>query len=268
MSKKKDCKVARIKKAASELERRDRAMKVEYRPVRFVKKRRYDGRVAIGPYVERVFVKDTQDAAVKRPSAANIETQADRGDSTPDRGTSNPLEGINGIIHLLRDAGFLAGVFDAKKLLDCKQDQVRRTCRLLYDGLITLTGEYKHEDQAFLAIADTPSGYHTGSSQYAPAESEIESDEPIGIQRMELGISGETYPRDRMVRIKEESRSAAACAREEVRPNIPGPIQTYLEAAMRHFQQEQREQSRQAVYPSQNVRRTRKQETYIPDVEM
>ena len=48
------------------------------------------------------------------------------------------------------------------KLLDCKQDQVIRACKSLYKGLIPLTDEYKHEDQALLAIADALRGYHNG----------------------------------------------------------------------------------------------------------
>ena len=69
---------------------------------------------------------------------------------------SNTLEGVNGINKLIRDAGFVAGVSDAKKLLDCKQDQVIRACRSLYEGLIPLKGGCKNEDQALPAIADTP----------------------------------------------------------------------------------------------------------------
>ena len=68
-----------------------------------------------------------------------------------------------------------------KKLLDYKQDQVIRACRSLFEGLVPLTGEYKREEQAFLEIADAPRRYHTGSSQYASAESDIDSDESIGI---------------------------------------------------------------------------------------
>ena len=37
MSKKKECKVAKTKKAASEIEQRGCAMKVEYRPFKFIK---------------------------------------------------------------------------------------------------------------------------------------------------------------------------------------------------------------------------------------
>ena len=44
-------------------------------------------------------------------------------------------------IQLLKDEGFVKGVIDAKKPLDCKQDQVIRACRSLYEGLIPLRGE-------------------------------------------------------------------------------------------------------------------------------
>ena len=167
---------------------------------------------------------------------------------------SNTLEGINGIIQLLR-------MHDSPRRCSkrrnywTEKDQLIRECRLLYEGLIPLTGEYKnedqaipsiadapgrsfkdgykHENQAFLSIADAPRGYHTGPSEYASAESEIESDELIGIQQMALVPSGAPPLRDVMVRIKDESRSAAACVREDVSPSIPGPLQTYLKAAMR-----------------------------------
>ena len=95
-------------------------------------------------------------------------------------------------------------MFDAKKLLDCKQDQVSRACRSLFVGLVPLTGEYKSKDQAFLAIADVPRGYHTGSSQYASAESDIDSDKSMDIQSMALGLSRASHLQARMVRIKDE----------------------------------------------------------------
>ena len=54
---------------------------------------------------------------------------------------SNTLERINVIIQLLQDAELVAEVFQAKKLLDYKHDQVLKACRSLYEGLITLTVE-------------------------------------------------------------------------------------------------------------------------------
>ena len=85
---------------------------------------------------------------------------------------------------------------------------------------------------------------------------------------MALVLSRVTHLRDSMVRIKDESRSAAACTREDTIPNVPVPLQTYFEAAMRQFQQKQRKQARQSVYSSQAVRLTSRQKTYVPDVEM
>ena len=72
-------------------------------------------------------------------------------------------------------------MFEAKKLLDCKQDQVITACQSLYEGLIPLTGEYMYEDQELPSIVDAPRGYHTGLSKYTSAVSEFESEESIGI---------------------------------------------------------------------------------------
>ena len=142
-------------------------MKVEYRPVRFVKKRRYDGRVAIGPYVERVFVKDTQNVAVKRPSAANIEAQADREDSRPYLSSSDIIK------HAGKDQRFYPVGTGCRICRGCstrrsywivnKIECLKRVDRCM--RLISLTGEYKHDDQTLLEIVDVPRGYYTGPSQ-------------------------------------------------------------------------------------------------------
>ena len=81
--------------------------------------------------------------------------------------TTNPLDGINAIIQLLYDAGYVAGVFDGNKLLECDQDQVTHACRSLYNKLNPLTGKCESTDQAATTIADVPRGYNTGSSRYA-----------------------------------------------------------------------------------------------------
>ena len=101
----------------------------------------------------------------------------------------------------------------------------------------SLKDEYKHEDHAFLVMTESPREYYTGSLQYASAESEVEYDESIGIQRMVLSPSGATHLRDRMERIKDESRLAAVCAKEDKSRNIAGPLHTFFEASMRRFHQ-------------------------------
>ena len=157
--------------------------------------------MSIGPSDDGISLTGTQDFAVKRLGATDIEAQANQGKflapiSAPAT-ASNTLKGIHEIILLLRDAGFVGGCSTRRSYwIVNKIKCLRRVDRCM--RLISLTGEYKnedlalpaiadapdrswkhyyeYEDQAFLAIADAPKGYHTGSSQYVSAESEVESD--------------------------------------------------------------------------------------------
>ena len=88
---------------------------------------------------------------------------------------SNQLEAIRSLMKLLEDAGYIAGSFDAQLLLECHHDKVIRAGKLLFEKLIPLTGECDCEDQAAPPDQSAPRGYHTGPSQYASAESEVES---------------------------------------------------------------------------------------------
>uniref|UniRef100_A0AAV1U006 Uncharacterized protein n=1 Tax=Peronospora matthiolae TaxID=2874970 RepID=A0AAV1U006_9STRA len=100
------------------------------------------------------------------------------------KAANQSLEGINAFIQLLQDVEYVAGIFDADKLLECEQNQLIHACQSLYNKLVPLTGKREATDQAVGTIADAPRGYHTGSSHYASAEHEIESDDSVGIQRM------------------------------------------------------------------------------------
>ena len=91
------------------------------------------------------------------------------------------LEGIYGIMQLLDEAGFVAEMFDVRKLLAFDQYQITCACRSLYEKLIPLTGKVKMKDQASTAIANMTKEYNIGPLQYASAESGIESDDSIGI---------------------------------------------------------------------------------------
>ena len=64
-----------------------------------------------------------------------------QGPIPPPAVASNLLDEINGIIRLLHDADFVAGVFDANKMLQCDQNQVTHAYRSLYDKLTPLTGK-------------------------------------------------------------------------------------------------------------------------------
>ena len=139
-----------------------------------------------------------------------------QGPIPPPAVASYTLDEINGIIRLLHYPGYVAGVFDAKKMMECEQDQVTHAYRSLYEKLIPLTGKCDPTDQADTAIADDPRGYLTGLSQYVSAESEIESDDLIGIQLMSRGPSGAANLRDRVETIKIEPRSITVRAKEEM----------------------------------------------------
>ena len=141
------------------------------------------------------------------------------------KAATNALEEISAIIQLLQDAGYVAGAFDASELLECDQDQAIHACRSLYDKLIPLTGKYESTDQAVATIADTPREQHTGSSQYASAESEMESDDSVGIQRMSLDPSGAAHLRDRGETAKLKPRSMATCNKDQMTNTMQGYLQ-------------------------------------------
>ena len=154
------------------------------------------------------------------------------------------------------------------QLLECDQDQSIHARRSLYDKLIPLTVKYESTDQAVATIADTPREQHTGSSQYASAESEMESDDSFGIQRMSLGPSGAAHLRDRSETAKLEPRSMATCTKYQMTTTVQGYLQKYLEEARERVRQDQRERAYQAIYPSQRIKPARAHERYNPDVEM
>ena len=74
--------------------------------------------------------------------------------------TTNQLEAIRRIMKLLQEAGFIAGEFDAQKLLECDHDQVINAGKSLFEKLIPLTGRSGSIDQAIISIKE---GCQTGS---------------------------------------------------------------------------------------------------------
>ena len=99
-------------------------MKVEYRPVKFVEEEETSEGWRLDLLKKEYYLKVLQ-TLLPRNSVLQILKpkliRKIRGPISAPATASDTLEGINGIIHLLRDAGFFAEVFDAKKLLDCRQ---------------------------------------------------------------------------------------------------------------------------------------------------
>ena len=64
--------------------------------------------------------------------------------STPGKAASI-LDWKKGIMQLIKEAGFVAGIFGVKKLLESEQDQVTRVCQSIHEILILLTVYIKIE---------------------------------------------------------------------------------------------------------------------------
>ena len=88
---------------------------------------------------------------------------------------------------------------------------------------------------------------HTGSSQYASAGSEAESDMSMGIQRMSLGPAGATFLRKSLDQSEMEARSAQEPIVRGKNCMGSGQLQSYFEAAMMKYEQEQMDRARQAA---------------------
>ena len=136
------------------------------------------------------------------------------------------------------------------------------------EALIPLMVKSKVEYQASATIADITKKYHTGLSRYASAESEVDSDASIGIQQMSLGPSGSTHLHERSKVIRAEPRSAAIRATGDDAAALQGHLLSYIDNAMEQFEQKQRSQVCQSIYPSQAIKMPRARETYFLDAEM
>ncbi|CAI5722019.1 unnamed protein product [Peronospora effusa] len=124
-------------------------------------------------------------------------------------------------------------------LLECDHDRVIQAGRSLFSKLVPRTGERDPVDQTTQPIEDIPKGYHTGSSQYVSAESEGESDDSINMQRMSLGPAGAAHIRERLAPIKAREQSTSALTAEDMNVTGSGQLQSYFEAAMRKYEQDQ-----------------------------
>ncbi|KAK1935351.1 hypothetical protein P3T76_010576 [Phytophthora citrophthora] len=99
---------------------------------------------------------------------------------------------------MMEEAGLVAGEFDPNSLFDMELDAIQSATQDLFDSLKILVGERPQ----------TPDlGYQTGSSRYASATSEPDSDSSRGPQRMSLGPSGAKFLKSSVK--KQDTRSAA-----------------------------------------------------------
>uniref|UniRef100_A0AAV1UWH8 Uncharacterized protein n=1 Tax=Peronospora matthiolae TaxID=2874970 RepID=A0AAV1UWH8_9STRA len=95
---------------------------------------------------------------------------------------------------------------------------------------------------------------YTGSSRYASSESDMDSDESFGMQRMSLGPTGAAMLKNRLDPANSGIRSTQISASQNANTVEPSQLQTYFKATMDNFIRDREEQG--AIYP------------IVPDVEM
>ncbi|OWZ08549.1 reverse transcriptase [Phytophthora megakarya] len=104
--------------------------------------------------------------------------------------TPRQLEAATQLLRILKDAGITPGAFNASEIFDLETSVIQHSARVLYEKLEPLVGSITQPETVRLTPTRSPV-YQTGSSQYASATSEAESDSSADLQRMTLGPNPE-----------------------------------------------------------------------------
>ncbi|GMF44829.1 unnamed protein product [Phytophthora fragariaefolia] len=104
--------------------------------------------------------------------------------------TTDKLDRIRVLMHLLKGAGIMQGAFDVNELFGRDVSDITRSTMALHQMLISLVSSTKIEIATTPAVSPRSPEYQTGSSQYASATSEAESETSVDLQRMIFGPSG------------------------------------------------------------------------------
>ncbi|OWZ11300.1 hypothetical protein PHMEG_00015695 [Phytophthora megakarya] len=117
------------------------------------------------------------------------------------------LNAVKILLDLIQEAGLVAGEIDPDSLFEMELGAIQAATQDLYESLKILVGEH-------VQMPDL--SYQTGSSHYASATSEPDSDSPRAPQRMSLGPSGAKYMRSRVNR---QDQRPAGPSRTSEKPN-------------------------------------------------
>ena len=207
-----------------------------------------------------------------------------RGPISAPKPTPNVLEALHRLINLLNEAGFTAGSFNAKTLLECNHDRVIAAGQSLFKVLSPLIGIRDPTDtpiapivtsdrriapritmdQVLTPINDSPKGEQTGSSRYASAEeSDEDSTDSFEIQRMSLGPAGTSLLRKKLEEKETDVRSGKPPGTQFMSTLETDQMHSIFRSAMRQYELEQ---ARAAAGRSANYHP--EPETYMPDIDM
>ena len=93
-------------------------------------------------------------------------------------------------------------------------------------------------DQVLTPINDSPKSEHTGSSRYASAESEEDSNDLFEIQRMSLGPKGADLLRKTFERNAAETQAGRPSATQFMNMAESEQVNSYFRAAMKKYELE------------------------------
>ncbi|KAE8878607.1 hypothetical protein PF003_g37290 [Phytophthora fragariae] len=180
-----------------------------------------------------------------------------RGPVTAPVVTTDKLDAIKMLMHLLKEAGIVQGAFEVNELFDRDVSDIMRSTMALHLMLTPLVGSTKIEIDTAPAVSPRSPEYQTGSSQYASATSEAESETSVDLQRMTLGPSGAAMLQQRKMKEETIPQQPVLTASSFVAPDR-GPadrMQSFFNAAMDRFLTEQH--TPEAVPAAQFTRPTR-----------
>ncbi|KAE9264423.1 hypothetical protein PR003_g32808, partial [Phytophthora rubi] len=171
--------------------------------------------------------------------------------------TTDKLDAIKMLMHLLKEAGIVQGAFEVNELFDRDVSDITRSTMTLHLMLAPLVGSTKIEIDTAPAVSPRSPEYQTGSSQYASATSEAESESSDDLQRMTLGPSGAAMLQQRKMKEETTHQQPALTASAFVAPDRGSTdrMQSFFNAAMDRFLREQ--QTPEAAPASQFTRPTR-----------
>ncbi|EGZ28515.1 hypothetical protein PHYSODRAFT_260502 [Phytophthora sojae] len=132
--------------------------------------------------------------------------------------TMNKLEAATDLLRLAQEAGLAVCAFAATDLFSLELDTIRLAAAALFNKLKPIVGEKEAEEHTptnCVKESQPPTpGYHTGSSTYESATSEVESNSSTEPKRMPLIPAGIELLRN---------RSAARPAQVPTRPTTRSP---------------------------------------------